>query len=671
MRINNFIVLTIIVFCIALIFSPVLASSDTVVSLELQIREKATGVHVENVNVYLDDSLVGKTDDYGYITIPGITIESHTLKFVKNGYDEYTMSYLPSCAPGYCAVEDYRGLSVLTKSESSTPRSSSETSSSSDSSSSSGTHSSQESSSSLQDYYNQGLSLWQNSRPSDAIPLFLMAIQIDESNPSVDPYQLGSDYRMLGWSYIDNGQYDNAISPLKRAIDINANDAWAPYHLGRAYQSLKDYNNAVYYFNLGLQRAQTYYPTETSLYQTMKSARDGVVSLQQQSETTTTPSPTKVTSVQTNSPSSTKSYTTQSTTEDTQLKEYKNKGYSLYAEEKYDEAIEYYDKALSLAPNDVTSLYFKGNSLLNSKKYDETIEIMDKIISINPPSTQWENRVADAWALKGMSWGNKGTIENDLNDYESALMCYNIALEIQPNNQQSKDGKKIILKQMEIIKTSQTSSKPSSISPATGLIVARVSDEATQQNEGEPLPYEYTVNRDGHQVDITLSKLNNLLSKNEKGEMVGYYIPIKITGVQKGDQITIQYDDPIPWFGLGKPVGYVKVEIASKSTAWIPSSPKLKFTWRSKEGQQGQGISGENRIESMGANVAGYPNGADTLSINVASLGKEWLGIGDEINQGDVEIKLWVFNSQTYGIKVFTEAYEKSKGLAVISALSG
>ena len=104
----------VIVFLLAI--SPASAVTDvySVISLQLQIREQGTGIPVSDVTVYLDGTPAGTTDASGSITLSRIIVKSHTLKFVKSGYDDYTMSYLPHCTSTSCSPTEYLDLSVLT-----------------------------------------------------------------------------------------------------------------------------------------------------------------------------------------------------------------------------------------------------------------------------------------------------------------------------------------------------------------------------------------------------------------------------------------------------------------------------------------------------------------------------------------------------------------------------
>src|SRR5688500_16391765 len=57
---------------------------------------------------------------------------------------------------------------------------------------------------------------------------------------------------------------------------------------------------------------------------------------------------------------------------------------TLYNQQKYDEAIQYLDKALQIEPNNTNALINKGGALSNLEKYDETIQNFDKVLDIDP-----------------------------------------------------------------------------------------------------------------------------------------------------------------------------------------------------------------------------------------------------------------------------------------------
>ena len=64
-----------------------------------------------------------------------------------------------------------------------------------------------------------------------------------------------------------------------------------------------------------------------------------------------------------------------------------DKGNELFDEEKYEEAITYYDKALATQPNSIEALQNKGVALYNSGKYEEAVTYFDKVLTFDPNNT--------------------------------------------------------------------------------------------------------------------------------------------------------------------------------------------------------------------------------------------------------------------------------------------
>ena len=64
--------------------------------------------------------------------------------------------------------------------------------------------------------------------------------------------------------------------------------------------------------------------------------------------------------------------------------------------ERYDEAIQYFDKALQIDPNDTVALNNKGDALYQLGKYDEAIQNYDKALQIDPNDTVALNNKGNA-----------------------------------------------------------------------------------------------------------------------------------------------------------------------------------------------------------------------------------------------------------------------------------
>ena len=68
------------------------------------------------------------------------------------------------------------------------------------------------------------------------------------------------------------------------------------------------------------------------------------------------------------------------------------KGQSLYNIQRYLEAVESFDNAIKLNPNDGDAWYYKGNSQFYQGLYNEAIFSYDKSISISRYPMGWSNR---------------------------------------------------------------------------------------------------------------------------------------------------------------------------------------------------------------------------------------------------------------------------------------
>ena len=110
---------------------------------------------------------------------------------------------------------------------------------------------------------------------------------------------------------------------------------------------------------------------------------------------------------------------------------WRNKGGALYFLGKYDEAIECYDKAIEIDPDNQVVWNNKGLALNSLGKYDEAIVSYDKAIEIDPTD-------ADAW-------NNKGLALNSLGKYDEAIVSYDKAIEIDPTDADAWNNKGLAL----------------------------------------------------------------------------------------------------------------------------------------------------------------------------------------------------------------------------------
>ena len=102
-----------------------------------------------------------------------------------------------------------------------------------------------------------------------------------------------------------------------------------------------------------------------------------------------------------------------------------NKGTALLALGRHGEAIQCYDKALMIDPGDGDHWYNKGNLLKHLARHEEAIECYNKAVAID--------------SRHAYAWHNMGTSLADLGRHEEAISCYGKALAIDP-----RDGKALL-----------------------------------------------------------------------------------------------------------------------------------------------------------------------------------------------------------------------------------
>ena len=97
-------------------------------------------------------------------------------------------------------------------------------------------------------------------------------------------------------------------------------------------------------------------------------------------------------------------------------KAYNNRGPVLW----FDAAIEGYDKAIALDPNDAVAYNNRGLAYANKGQHDRAIEDYNKAIQLNPND-------ALTYSARGNAYSNKG-------QYDRAIEDYNKAIQLDPND---------------------------------------------------------------------------------------------------------------------------------------------------------------------------------------------------------------------------------------------
>ena len=114
---------------------------------------------------------------------------------------------------------------------------------------------------------------------------------------------------------------------------------------------------------------------------------------------------------------------------------YYNKGCALDSLEQYKEVIKYYDKAIEIDPDDADAYNNKGYALYCLKQYKEAIKCYDKVIEIDPDFA--------------LAYNNKGCALDSLKQYKEAIKCYDKAIEIDPDYKDAYYWKGLTLTSLE------------------------------------------------------------------------------------------------------------------------------------------------------------------------------------------------------------------------------
>ncbi len=95
------------------------------------------------------------------------------------------------------------------------------------------------------------------------------------------------------------------------------------------------------------------------------------------------------------------------------------KGIELSSQGKYEEAIQCYDQALVINPDDKEGWNGKGDALDDLGKHEEAIICYDYVLRIHPDDS---------------TWAMKGIVLNKINRHQEANICFDKALAMNPHN---------------------------------------------------------------------------------------------------------------------------------------------------------------------------------------------------------------------------------------------
>lgn len=95
------------------------------------------------------------------------------------------------------------------------------------------------------------------------------------------------------------------------------------------------------------------------------------------------------------------------------------------------EAVKYFDKALEINPDNEDALYNDGLALFRLGRYSEAVEHFNRVLELDPDSEK--------------AWFSKGTTLFFLNRYEESIECFDKVLELDPDNEKAWYAKGAVL----------------------------------------------------------------------------------------------------------------------------------------------------------------------------------------------------------------------------------
>ena len=133
-----------------------------------------------------------------------------------------------------------------------------------------------------------------------------------------------------------------------------------------------------------------------------------------------------------------------------------NKGVILIKLGRYQETLEASEKAISINPNIIDGWFCKGTALQNLNRNQEALEASEKDISINPNHSY--------------AWNNKGVAFEKLCRYQEALEAYDKAISIDSNNTLAKNNREFLLKKKNSLMANNSKTEMGNATKLSGII---------------------------------------------------------------------------------------------------------------------------------------------------------------------------------------------------------
>jgi tetratricopeptide (TPR) repeat protein len=250
---------------------------------------------------------------------------------------------------------------------------------------------------------------------------------------------IADDYFKQGEALYLQGFYEDALTSIERALEINPNldEAW--YYKGNALVKLQQYDSAIeaYHQSIALKpdRNDVWYQrgnafVRLKLYQDALNSYDQAIAIKPDD-----------------------------------YNSWHNRAVMLWKLGRDDDALNSYDQAIAIKPDDYELWHNRGVLLGKLKRYQEAIESYQNAIKINPKKYEaWYNlgnmfgklqRDDDAIHAydqtltikqdKYEAWYNRGAIFAKLQKYQAALSSYNQAISLKSNDYELWHNRGVVL----------------------------------------------------------------------------------------------------------------------------------------------------------------------------------------------------------------------------------
>ena len=214
---------------------------------------------------------------------------------------------------------------------------------------------------------------------------------------------------------VEDGNYEKAIAAFDQITDDTLLDEDTLYAKAVAYHHLKKYDETINCCNLILEK-QPNHISALALKEDSQAQKDKHHIQEEIDKSKAVVAETNETEKILPQDDSTNIQASKTNELDTLLL----KGYTLFEEGEYDQAMHYFNRAEEIDPHNVRVLTFKGTTYHLQDKIEDAIACYNQVLEQEPHN------------VKVLS--NKGSALEELAQYNEAIECYKKALETEPQN---------------------------------------------------------------------------------------------------------------------------------------------------------------------------------------------------------------------------------------------